>query len=433
MKAAVVTRRDSLAAVGLVLGVTVFAVWVGQLTLDHRRLAVLAALAVLLLGIIASNVALLAVAAVAGVWIIARAPGLDISYTDLFVACAGTLALGAGVGRVLHPAARVVMGSFAFFLGTLTITLAYNHQLRSDLEWFHRIALVAGAILLGAWLVRARLHHTALRALLAVTVFMSVVAVADTVASGFHPAYPFGYQKNFVGSITATVLLLLLAVPREFALSARWLRLAALSTAGGLLASQSRGSMVAFVVGALIWSLRRPTQPSGTRRRGLVLLFAVALVFGVALSVRDALQAEGTTTINSVTERVEVARATRELWKEHPYTGVGLRFYKTPAYAGYQAPNDVVNEALAEAGVLGLLGFVVFATGSLFGLSRLQGDLATAALCVVAARFVHGLLDIYWTGGTTSLPWIVAGMALASSTSRPNDAPSTKSSSRLTT
>ena len=44
------------------------------------------------------------------------------------------LAWAAGVGRTLRPAAGIVLGSFAFFLGTLTMTLAYNHTLRSDLS-----------------------------------------------------------------------------------------------------------------------------------------------------------------------------------------------------------------------------------------------------------------------------------------------------------
>lgn len=424
MRAPVGFQRDLLATFGLGLGVTACAATVGYLTLENRPLAVLATLAALVLAVIARNVAWLAVMAVAGVWVISRAPGLDVSYTDLLVASAGAAAWVAGVGHTLRPASRILFGSFAFFLGTLTVTLAYNHSLRSDFEWFHRIAIVAGAVFVGAWLVRAGLHRTALRALLAVTVFMSLVAVAESVASGFAPAYPFGYQKNFVGSITATVLLVLLAAPGEFGLSARWQRIAAASTTAGLLASQSRGAMLAFAAGVLIWSLRRPTQLRGVRRRrAIVLLFAVALAFFAALSVREELKAPETT-INSVTQRIQIARTTRQLWIEHPYTGVGLRFFKTPAYAEYQPPNDVVNEALAEAGVLGLLGFVVFVIGSLVGLNRLQGDLATAALCVVAARFVHGLFDIYWTGGTTALPWIVAGMALASSTARPRSAPS---------
>ena len=404
-----------MATIGFAFGVATCAAWVGYLTIEHRRLAILVAALVFLLGFVARELVMLAVLAVAGVWVIKRAPGLDVSYTDLLVAGAGTAAWFAGVGRTLHPAARIVLGSFAFFLGTLTLTLAYNHSLRSDFEWFHRIALVAGAILLGAWLVRAGLQWTALRALLAVTVLVSVAAVVDSATSGFAAAYPFGYQKNFVGSITATVLLVLVVAPREFQLPTRWLRVAGVATTGGLLASHSRGAMIAFAAGVLIWLFRRPVQPSRSPgRRVILLLFAVALVSVAALSVRDELRTTQQNPFNSVNQRVVIARTTRQLWSDHLYTGVGLRYFKTPAYAGYPEPNDVVDEALAEAGVFGLLGFVVFVVGSLVGLSRLQGDLATAALCVVAARFVHGLLDIYWTGGTTALPWIVAGMALAS-------------------
>jgi hypothetical protein len=389
---------------------------VGYLTFENQPLAILGALAAVMLAIAARDVAWVAVVAVVGVWAIRRAPDVDVSYTDLLVAGAGAVAWAGGVGRTLRPAARVVLGSFAFFLGTLAVTLAYNQSLRSDFEWFHRIALVAGAIFVGAWVVRAGLHRTALRALLAVTVVVSVAAVVDSVSSGFAPAYPLWYHKNFVGSITATVLLVLLAAPGEFRLPDRWLRLAGASTAAGLLASQSRGAMIAFAAGVLIWSFRRPVQSGRVyRRRAILLLFAITLVFIAALSVRHQLQAEAHgTTINSLTQRADVAKTTRRLWMAHPYTGVGLRYFKTPAYAGYQPPNDLVDEALAEAGLLGLLGLVVFVVGSLVGLSRLQGDLATAALCVVASRFVHGMFDIYWSGGTTSLPWMIAGMALAS-------------------
>jgi hypothetical protein len=399
----------------------------------HRpTLAMLATLAAVILAISARDVAWFAVLAVVGVWVVLRAPALNVSYTDLLVAGAGAVAWAGGVGRTLRPAARVVLGSFAFFLGTLVVTLAYNQSLRSDFEWFHRIALVAGAILVGAWLVRAGLHRTALRALLAVTVLVSVAAVVDSVSSGFAPAYPLWYHKNFVGSITATVLLVVLAAPGEFRLPDRWLRIAGALTAAGLLASQSRGAMIAFAAGVLIWSFRRPIQPGRVyRRRAILLLFAIALVLVAALSVRHQLQAEAHgTTINSLTQRAEVAKTTRRLWMEHAYTGVGLRYFKTPAYAGYQAPNDIVDEVLAEAGVLGLIGLTVFVIGSLIGLGQVRGDLATAALCVVAARFVHGLLDIYWTGGTTALPWIVAGMALASSTERWESLPSSSTERR---
>ena len=144
--------------------------------------------------------------------------------------------------------------------------------------------------------------------------------------------------------------------------------------------------------------------------RTVAIIGAIAISTFTAISVRHELTQR---TYTSLTQRARIEHATHRLWLEHPFTGVGLRFFKTPQYTGYSPPNNVFDEILAEAGVLGLAGFVVFVVGSLRGLGRLQGDLATAGLCVVSARFTHGLFDIYWTGGTTALVWIVAGMGLA--------------------
>jgi hypothetical protein len=403
-------RRSPAASLTFLCGATACAASIGYLSVENRLLAVLTTVAVLVLAVTAGNAAWLAVVAMAGVWITKRAPGLNVSFTDLLVVAAGVMAWAAGVGRTLRPGGRILLRSFAIYLGALGVTLAYNQSLRSDFEWFHRVGMVAGAVFMGAWLVRAGLHHSALRALLAVTVLISVFAVVDSVSSGFAPAQPFGYQKNFIGSITTTVLLVVLAAYKEFRMPVRWLRIAAVLMAAGLVASQSRGAMLAFAVGALIWWFRRSSK-SSPRLRSLALVSAVALALVVGVSVKNQLQTQGTPT--SLTLRFRETRTTRQLWIDHPFTGVGLRFFKTPAYAGYAPPTDVFNEILAEAGILGLVGFLVFVTGSLVGLSRVQGELATAALCVVSARFVHGLFDIYWTGGTTPLPWIVAGMALA--------------------
>ena len=394
-----------------VAGVTLFAAATGYLALHDRRLAIGLAAAALLIGLVAGNTARIAVLATIGVWLIHRVPG-NISVTDVLVAFAGIAAVAAGVGRTLDARARVVLRAFAFYLAALLVTLAFNQNLRADLEWFHRIALVAGAILVGAWLVRAGLHHRALQLLLAVTVVISVAALLNTASRGFAPAQPFGYQKNFIGSLMATVLLVLIAAYRECELPRPTLVVAGLIVAGGLIASQSRGAMVAATAGLLIWFFRTSSKSSRSLRR-VALLVAVCLGVFAALSIRAELH-QGT--YSSFTQRTEVEHATRQLWKSHPLTGVGLRFFKTSRYAGYQPPNNVVDEVLAEAGIFGLMGFVVFVVGSLWGLGRLRGPLATAALCVVAARFVHGLFDIYWTGGTTTLPWIIAGMALASAT-----------------
>ena len=228
---------------------------------------------------------------------------------------------------------------------------------------------------------------------------------------GFAPAYPFGYRRT---SSAASL---------RQSYSSCWLRRESsgclldgcesppFRRQPGSLPSQSRGSMVAFVVGVVIWSLRRPTQPSGVRRRAIVVLFAVALVFGVTLSVRDALRAQGTT-INSVTRRIEVAQTTRRLWIEHPYTGVGLRFYKTLPTPGTGAERRRRRGTCrgGSSRASGLRRVCDRITGRAQSASRRPRD------CGLVRRrraLRHGLLDIYWTGGTTSLPWIVAGVALA--------------------
>ena len=59
-----------------------------------------------------------------------------------------------------------------------------------------------------------------------VTALISGFAVLYSVSHGFAPAQPLGYQKNFIGSITATVLLTLLAAHNEFRLPGGWLRIA---------------------------------------------------------------------------------------------------------------------------------------------------------------------------------------------------------------
>jgi O-antigen ligase len=185
--------------------------------------------------------------------------------------------------------------------------------------------------------------------------------------------------------------------------------------------------MVALCVGVLIWFFRTRST-AAPRLRAAAIVAAIGIGVFASVSVWNELhQTSGRHT--SITVRSEVERQTRDLWKHHPWTGVGLRFFKTPRFAGYQAPNNVNDEIEAEAGVFGVFGFVVFVGGALLGVGRVSGALATAGLCVISGRFAHGLFDIYWTGGTTALPWIVAGMGLASAGVLSSDSPATKAES----
>lgn len=414
--------RERAAPVTALVGGAAYGAAVGALATASVRLAVPLTLFGVLLVLMAWRTVAIAVIAVPGVFIIQRAPLIDVSYVDIIVAVAGAAAFLAGAQRALTPNARVVLWAFAAYLGLLLGSVAFNQSLRSDFEWIRRISVVAGSMLVGAWLVREGLAHIALRALLMATVLLGILAVGSSASEGFAPASPLWYHKNYVGSISATVLLVLVAAPGAFRLSAMSVRVAAVFLTAGLLAAQSRGAILALSAGLLIWFVRIDRD----RRRRFGALAVVALVGFTALvglSIRAQLARRVVNPHDSISQRIEVESATRELWQAHPMTGVGLRYFSTPEFNGYQPPNNVVNEVLAEAGFPGLIGFVIFVGGSLIGLSRRRDQLALAALCVVSARFVHGLVDIYWVAGTTTLPWLIAGMGLASPRQDSNDDP----------
>jgi O-antigen ligase len=227
-----------------------------------------------------------------------------------------------------------------------------------------------------------------------------------------------GYHKNFLGSIATTMLLTLLAAGDHFRLPQRFLKVCGVVVALGLAASQSRAAMLALLLGTVVWLCRVDTE---RRQRywkpflGLGVLFAVV----AGLSLSEQVDRQAPTSHDSLTQRIGGETRILALWQEHPVTGVGIRFFALPEFAGFQPPNNLINEILAEAGFPGLFGFLVFVVGSVWALWRCQGNLAIAGVCVVAARFAHGLVDIYWVGGTSTLPWLIAGMGLAAAGAAP--------------
>jgi hypothetical protein len=407
-----VRSRPNLPAAALMCVLLVYAAVVSYVAASSSLVAVLLATAALAVAVAWNDVTYLAVVTVPGVWLIARLPGVDVSLTDVLVTAAGVAALVAGAHKSLQRPARILFVGFGFYLMTLSVSVLANHSVRSDLEVLHRIGIVGGGIVAGALLVRAGKEHHALRALLVVSVVFSVAAIVQAVSSGFQPAFPFGYHKNFLGSITATTLLAALAAGSRFRLPRRILWGSAAVVALGLAASQSRAAMLAVALGTALWLVR---VDRARRRRYWKPFLALGIAFGViaGLSLSAQVDRQAEAPIDSITQRIDVETQTRVLWEEHPVAGVGIRFFALPEFAGYQPPNNVLNEILAEAGFPGLLGFLVFAAGSVLALWRCQGELAIAGTCVVAARFAHGLVDIYWIGGTTTLPWLIAGMGLA--------------------
>ena len=58
-------------------------------------------------------------------------------------------------------------------------------------------------------------------------------------------------------------------------------------------------------------------------------------------------------------------------------------------------------------------GFIIFNLGAVSVLLRCRNPLAVAGLACVADRLAQGMLDIFWTAGDASLPWLIVGMGMA--------------------
>ena len=414
----VVRPRAQLAAIGwtagsfALAGVTGWALATGQSVLVGFLALVYAVLAVL-----AVRADALAVLAFPAAFATQRIGGgaVDLSGSDAVIIAATALILPSLVGRPLPRAVGLLLLVLAGYLVVVLVTVTFHPSPRSLVEVFHRSMMVGGSLLIGHEVVRRGHAALALRLLLAVSLTIAVSTLVVSVGNGFAIAQPFGLQKNYIGSLLATVLLVGLSAYPAFELDNRWRVPMLCLLALGLLAAHSRGAVLAVLAGLLIMAVRSRSRHRTVVRIAVVVASAGLAVFlGHSIAAQYELRQTSGNSLDSLSQRTNVEEATRRLWAEHPVTGVGLKYFRTGLYGkADQAANNVVDEALAETGLVGTAGFIVFAVGSLTVLAKASGPYATAALVVVAARFVHGQVDIFWTSGTAALPWLIAGMAIS--------------------
>lgn len=384
----------------------------GALSVVRPQFGVLLAAGFVFLGLVIRQPVMAGVLAVPGLYAAQRVGPL--SATDLLIAFGAVLALPALAGSHLSRL-RPLTTPLAAYLVLLAPTLVMNSSLASSLEWLHRLVLVGGSLVIGAWLVAEQRTTTALRLLVGMSVGWAVLALATSAANGFAPAYPLGYHKNYVGSLLALTLLALLVLRRRIGLAAstHWLTVAVLAV--GTMATQSRGAFLSVTLGGLIWVfVARGHLMVSWGPRAFGLLAAVAFGIFAAYSVQQQLVADNAMT-NSVGVRQKVEAYTFEIWQTSPVVGVGIRYFRSGEYAGVvSASNNAVNSELAESGLFGATGFVLFHSAAFVVLyRRRRTDLGVAALATVSGQLLHGMVDIYWSSGVSPLPWILAGMALA--------------------
>lgn len=340
--------------------------------------------------------------------------GGSLGISDSLLIVGAALALPALAGRGRGRDLRLMQLAFIVYLMSLTPSLILQPSSAAFAEVVHRVVIVLGATIVGAWLAQEHKIKAALRLIASASVFFAIAAIATWLTNGHNAAYPLGYHKNYAGSMLALVLLVLLCAPRAASLPSA-LRLPVLGLLVlGVLATQSRGAILGAALGALIW-LFAPREGGGVTGRTRVLAAAFALSFGVYASYSVQQQiTSGDVETNSVGVRQDVEAYTRELWRTSPLDGIGLRYFNSGRYGPLaQAPTNAINNELAESGLAGAAGFVFFHGVVLRVLwRRRRSPLGLAGLAIFSGQLLHGMFDIYWSSGITPLPFIVAGMAL---------------------
>ena len=408
------TRRlDS----GLLLGIAVVGLVVGALGARDPAFAVVVAMLATFLAFTATRPILAAVVSLPALYAFQSVGvGGGLGFSDAALVAAAMLSLPALAHSAALHGLSVANRAFAAYVLLLLPSLLANPSAAAGREVVHRAILVLGAALIGAWLVHEHAATPALRLLVLASMLMSIASIEVTIATGFDAAQPFGYNKNYAGSLLTLTLLTVLCAPDHVRLPPL-LRLPtiALLTAGSL-ACQSRGALLGAAAGGLVWLLA-PRQTFGLKSaRNRIAAIALAATFTAyaSYSVQQQLTSKDSTT-NSAGVRVNVERYTRELWRTSPVVGIGIRYFTTRDYGPLgQDPNNVFDAELAEAGLVGTAGFVLLHGTVLLALwRRRRSQLGLAALAVVAAQLLHGQFDIYWSSGISPLPFLLAGMALA--------------------
>ena len=412
----------------LVGGVIVVGAFTGVASVHSAKLAVVVLAALIAAALVVRRPITLAVLAVPGTLIVQRlgaatsTPGAagGITYSDALMAGAALLSLPALVGTPQPARLRLASAGAVVYLASLAPSLMLNRSMHGDLEWAHRAVLLLGSLFVGAWLVREQTVDQSLRLLFRLAAFIGIAAVVNSASHGFAAAEPFGLNKNFIGGMLGMVLILSATIGRRIE-PTRWVRVfVTVACLAGLIASLSRGGMIGAAFGLVIAFFA--DAPSHRRRtRAAVLAASGVLLVVAAISIRDQFRLKHSDFLNSSAgQRLTVEAATRRIWSTSPIVGVGLRYYSTGNYPGAIASNNVIDNELAESGIFGAGGFVILQAGVVVALLRRRREpMAGAALGLVGGQLLHGMVDIYWSAGVVSLPFLVAGLALSA------DAPAT--------
>ncbi len=401
-------------AAALGVGTLALAVAVGALTVRDPVTGLLVAAVVLAVGLTLAEPALIPVLAVPAILAVPRVgtESLDMSISDaaLFVATWPAVLLGA---RPYSRTMRNLLWAVATYEALTFLSILSNPYRANVIEWAHQLFLLAGALIIG-WAIGRRGLAAAAYTLLVVAggilTTSALVQAAGIYAQGsFDPVYlqwPWDMHKNALGTTLAMIAIGLYARPAWLPWPRRVTTAVTLYLCLGLAVSQSRQAIIGFAVMAVVIAFR-----DGRRRSaGWLALLAGSTVVTVSLLVRG--QFESGNEHNSAFQRIEWYNASIDLWQQSPWLGLGNRWwYVTTGDFRFQPPQVFV-EVLTTTGVVGLVAFVGLMATLLVQLWRMPTRYGLIGFVAVGSRLVQGQFDIFWLAVQSSLPFLIAGLAL---------------------
>lgn len=382
---------------------------IGVLSAGYVEFAIPVAITVLIIGLAAKDLSLIAALTAPATLIVARVGGV-LSVSDVVLAAATLFALLMLRGRGaldLQPLIWAGMSYLALALPTVIL----NPYAANAVEWVHEVFLVLGSMVVGFVTGRQGkaslsigLYIVACCAIGLTAAFVAVVSFGQT--GTFQPVYLGDLHKNAIGGMLAVAAVIAYARPAWLGWNPRWTYAAAAVCTIGIIASQSRQGLVGALVGILIVSLRPLVRG---RKRGKLIWLATVPVVAFILSQVNVQLASGDR-FNSVYQRLTWFGQSVDIWLQSPVFGVGLRWWYTDKFKeGFQPPNAEL-EVLTTVGVVGLIGFFLMFASAAWLLAKMDPVYGTVGLAVLATRFTQAQFDLYWVAGQASLLWIVAGI-----------------------
>ncbi len=384
---------------------------VGLVAVGNKKIGLVLAGLVFVFGIFVADPLLLVVLALPGSLLIQRVGGnaANLSTADLLVAVAGVVALF-HVRWNEAPSLRRFMRGIVWMQAVL-ILVVIAHPFRDDIiEWFHRWSYLAGSVLAGWVIARYGRQRQAFRLFLAGSSILALIAMEHALSSHFQPAQWGVYQKNGIGAIMWIAVVVAQLNPPWTGVGKTEARVNKYLCIGGLLASQSRQSIILLLMAIALAAL---LNPDSRRQAKVALLAAIPVV--VALYYSFSINARINPRFNSVSTRVDQLSAALHVWHLSPILGEGMRFYNLPQYLTVTAPPNVLIDNLASTGIIGSLAFLFLVCVTVRTLFKLPNTFGTLGLVILVGHYVDGLFDIFWIGASTIAPFVIAGISLGMS------------------